>query len=230
MMTNHTIKAVLLDYGGVIADEGFQNTLRAICREQGLDETATLQVAKHVVYDSGFILGWGTEETFWQSMRDGAGLKGSDSELTRRVLEGFVLRPWMIEWVKQLRSQGYGTVILSDQSNWLDWLDQRDHFFQHFTQVFNSYHMGKGKRDPSLFLEIAEKLALSPSEILFVDDMQSNIARAQSAGWNAIRYLDKASFLEESNRFIPSLSQILGETGEDTSDQYIDPNPSQHSR
>jgi putative hydrolase of the HAD superfamily len=207
MMTNHTIKAVLLDYGGVIADEGFQNSLRAISREQGLDERETLQVAKRAVYDSGFILGSGTQETFWQSMREGAGLQGSDNELTQRVLEGFVLRPWMIEWVKQLRAQGYRTVILSDQSDWLDWLDERDHFFQYFDQVFNSYYMGKGKRDPSLFHEIAEKLALSPSEILFVDDMQSNVDRAQSAGWNAIRYLDKASFLEERDRFIPTLSQ-----------------------
>jgi len=201
-MTNPRIKAVLLDYGGVIADEGFQNGLRVLSREQGLDGDATLQVAKRVVYDSGFILGWGSEEGFWQLMRNGAGLKGSDTELTQRVLEGFVLRRWMIEWVQQLHAQGYLTVILSDQSNWLDWLDQRDHFFQYFDHVFNSYHMGKGKRDPSLFHEIAEQLALSPSEILFVDDMQSNIARAQSAGWNTIRYLDKACFLEERDRFV----------------------------
>ena len=62
-MTNHTIKAVLLDYGGVIADEGFQNSLRAISREQGLDERETLQVAKRAVYDSGFILGSGTRHS-----------------------------------------------------------------------------------------------------------------------------------------------------------------------
>jgi putative hydrolase of the HAD superfamily len=204
MMSNQTIKAVLLDYGGVIADEGFQNGLRAMSREQGLDGDKTLQIAKYAVYDSGFILGSGTEEAFWQSMRDGARLKGSDAELTQRVLEGFVLRPWMIGWVQQLHAQGYLTVILSDQSHWLDWLDQRDHFFQYFDHVFNSYHMGKGKRYLSLFPEITERLALSPSEILFVDDMQSNVTRAQSSGWNAIRYLDKSSFLEQIDRFFQS--------------------------
>ena len=36
-MSNQSIKAVLLDYGGVIAEEGFQNSLRAMAREQGLD-------------------------------------------------------------------------------------------------------------------------------------------------------------------------------------------------
>jgi putative hydrolase of the HAD superfamily len=199
---NQNIKAVLLDYGGVIADEGFQNGLRVFSREQGLDESATLQVAKYAVYDSGFILGKGTEETFWQMMRDGAGLRGSDEELTHRILEGFVLRPWIIELVRKIRAQGYLTVILSDQSHWLDWLDQRDHFFQYFDHVFNSYHMGKGKRDISLFSGIAEQLALAPNEILFVDDMQSNVTRAESAGWKTIRYLDKTGFLQQIEKLL----------------------------
>ena len=202
-MQHDTIKAVLLDYGGVIADEGFQNGLRALSREQGLDGAATLQVAKYAVYDSGFIVGRGTEAAFWQSMREGAGLKGSDDELTRRVLDGFVLRPWMIEWVDRLREAGYRTVILSDQSHWLDWLDRRDRFFQHFDRVFNSYHMGKGKRDPELFPEIAAQLALSPAEILFVDDMESNVTRARSAGWRAVRFLDRADFFTEIGRLLP---------------------------
>jgi len=123
------------------------------------------------------------------------------------VLEGFVLRPWMIDWVQQLHAQGHLMSILSDQSDWLDWLDQRDHFFHYFDHVFNSYHMGKGKRDPSLFHEIAEQLALSPGEILFVDDMQSNVIRAQSAGWQTIRYQDKTTFLKETARLIPTESK-----------------------
>ncbi len=203
-MKIHTIKAVLLDYGGVIADEGFQNTLRAISREQGLDGDATLQVAKHVVYDSGFILGTGTEQAFWASMREGAGLTGSDAELSQRVLEGFTLRQWMLDWVQLLHEKGYLTAILSDQSYWLDWLDQRDHFFHHFDHVFNSYHLGKGKRDPSLFYDIAQRLGLSPDEILFVDDMQSNVTRAQSAGWRTIRYLDRTDFEKQIEQLFPA--------------------------
>jgi putative hydrolase of the HAD superfamily len=96
-MSNHSIKAVLLDYGDVIADEGFQNSLRTMAREQGLDEDTMMNVARSAAYDSGFILGWGTEDEFRKWMREGSGLKGSDTELTTRVLDGFVLRPWMIE-------------------------------------------------------------------------------------------------------------------------------------
>ena len=196
VMSNQSIKAVLLDYGGVIAEEGFRNELVVMAREQGLDPDTMLGVARREVYESGFVLGWGTEEAFWASMRAGAGLRGSDAELTKRVLDAFVLRPWIIERVRQWRGQGYVTGILSDQMHWLDWLNERDHFFQYFDHVFNSYHLGKGKRDPALFYDIAARLALAPDEILFVDDLMSNVERAQAAGWQAIHYTDRASFEE----------------------------------
>jgi putative hydrolase of the HAD superfamily len=201
-MSDHSIKAVLLDYGGVIAEEGFQNGLRTMAREQGLDGNAMLKVAKYAIYESGFVPGWGTEKEFWRLMRERSGLKGSDNELTNRVLRGFVLRPWMIETVQRLSARGYITGILSDQTHWLDWLNERDHFFQYFDYVFNSYHIGKGKRDPSLFFDISEELTLSPAEILFVDDMTSNVERAQAAGWQTIRYADKAEFLEAIERLL----------------------------
>ena len=196
IMWSQSIKAVLLDYGGVIAEEGFRNELVAMGREQGIGKDTMLGVARREVYESGFVLGWGTEETFWAAMREGTGLRGSDAELTKRVLDAFVLRPWIIERVRQWRAQGYITGILSDQMHWLDWLNQRDHFFQYFDHVFNSYELGKGKRDPTLFHDIAARLALAPHEILFVDDLMSNVERAQAAGWQAIHYTDRASFEE----------------------------------
>ena len=194
---------MLFDYGGVIADEGFQNGLRAMSHEQGIDVNTMMNVARSAVYDSGFILGWGTEEQFWNWMREGSGLQGSDTELTKRILEGFILRDWMIELVQQLQAQGYITGILSDQSHWLDWLNERDRFFRFFDPVFNSYHMGKGKRDPGLFYELSEQLALSPNEILLVDDMKSNVERAQAAGWQAIHYVDKEDFMVRINTLLP---------------------------
>jgi putative hydrolase of the HAD superfamily len=51
-----------------------------MAREQGLNPDTMLGVARREVYESGFVLGWGTEETFWAAMRAGAGLRGSDAE------------------------------------------------------------------------------------------------------------------------------------------------------
>jgi len=61
IMSNQSIQAILLDYGGVIADEGFQNGLRALAREQGLEVTTMMNVARDTMYTSGFVLGRGSE-------------------------------------------------------------------------------------------------------------------------------------------------------------------------
>lgn len=199
----HSIKAVLLDYGGVIADEGFHNGLRGLAREQGIDAKKIMEVAHQGVYETGFVLGTGTEAAFWAYMREHVGLKGSDEDLTQRILNGFILRSWMMARVRHWRTQGLITGILSDQSPWLDILNERDHFYDDFDHVFNSYDLGKGKRDPTLFQDIAERLALAPGEILFVDDMQRNIEHAQSAGWQTIRYVNRSSFEDAIRKLVP---------------------------
>ena len=67
--------------------------------------------------------------------------------------------------------------------------------------------MGKGKRDSDLFPDITEQLALSPNEILLVDDIKSNVERAQAAGWQAIHYVDKAGFLGMIDKILQSGNQ-----------------------
>ncbi|MFC1589631.1 HAD family hydrolase [Pseudomonadota bacterium] len=196
-MLNQSIKAVLFDYGGVLAEEGFHNGLVAMAREQGLNVDDMPRAAMQAVYDSGFVLGRGTAADFWALMRERTGLKGEDAALTKRILDGFIIRPWMIELVRQLRVQGVITGILSDQTDWLDRLDEKDHFYEAFDHVFNSYYLGKGKQDPSLFTDIAAVLALPPSAILFVDDNVDNVARARAAGLQAIHYVDRDSFMAE---------------------------------
>ncbi len=190
------IQAILFDYGGVLADEGFSNTLEALAKEQGLPVENMTAEGMQAVYDTGFVLGRGSESDFWMQLRERTGLRGEDSNLRARVFEGFVIRPWMLELVAQLREKGYITGILSDQTDWLDRLDARDHFYQYFDRIYNSYYLGKGKRDPSHFSDVAARLDLDPSAILFVDDSKENVATAVAAGMQAIHYVDRESFIK----------------------------------
>jgi len=199
-MLNQSIKAVLFDFGGVLAEEGFYNGLMAMAREQHLDVDNMPRDAMQAVYDSGFVLGRGSAADFWALMRERTGLQGEDAVLTKRILDGFVIRPWIMERVRRLREQGFITAILSDQTNWLDWLDEQYHFSDAFDHIFNSYYLGKGKQDPSLFTDVAAILALPPSDLLFVDDNADNVARAQSRGLQTIHYVDRDSFIVEMKK------------------------------
>nr|WP_286293519.1 HAD family phosphatase [Methylomarinovum sp. IN45] len=186
------IKAVLFDFGGVIAEEGFREGLRTLARQQGLDEQSIFEAGMDAVYDSGWVVGWGTEADFWRLMAERTALKGDPDSLRAVILERFRLRPSMLALVDALRRAGYVVGLLSDQTEWLDELDRRYRIYDHFDRLYVSYRLGKGKRDPSLFDDIARDLNLAPQEILFIDDSPGNVAQARRQGWRALLFQGEA--------------------------------------
>jgi putative hydrolase of the HAD superfamily len=190
-MSRHDIRAVLFDFGGVLSEEGFSNGLMALARQQGLDPEALAHAGMQAIYDSGYVLGRGTAADFWALLRQRSGLEGEDAVLTQGILSGFELRPAMLESVRRLRAGGYVTGILSDQTDWLDELDRRTPFMNAFDRVYNSYRLGKGKRDPSLFADVARDLGFPPAALMFVDDNVGNVNRAREAGFEAMLFTDQ---------------------------------------
>ncbi len=187
-MGTDSVRAVLFDFGGVLSEEGFRKGLSAIAREHGLDPAAFHQAAFEVVYASGYVLGQGTESDFWRLLWQKTGLQGDEDTMRQAILTSFVLRPRMLSVVRALRRKGYITAILSDQSDWLDWLDSQQNFFQWFDKVYNSYHLGKGKRDPSVFDDVVGDLGLVPQHVVFVDDDPGNVERARSRGLKTLLF------------------------------------------
>ncbi|MCK5360545.1 MAG: HAD family phosphatase [Gammaproteobacteria bacterium] len=190
-----TIRVVLFDYGGVLAEEGFREGLFSIALQQGLEPDAFYQAAQEGVYDSGFVIGKGTESDFWHYMRERFSLQGDDASLSTEILQHFVLRPRMVALVRSLRRRGFLVGILSDQTVWLDQLDQRDRFYREFDRLYISYRLGKGKRDASLFDDVADDLDLSPDKLVFIDDNQGNVKRACSRGMNEIEFISEEDCL-----------------------------------
>jgi putative hydrolase of the HAD superfamily len=109
----------------------------------------------------------------------------------------------MFEIIKDLRSHGIQVGILSDQTHWLDELNDRFDFFKWFDHVFSSYHMGKSKKDSSVFDDIAKTLNRMPEKILFVDDHEGNCKRARTRALNTILYVDGEQFIRELEKVCP---------------------------
>ena len=191
------IKAVLLDFGGVVAEEGFREGLYAIAERFGLDRKRFFQLANEAVYNSGYVTGTGSEKDYWNMVREHSGIVAADEELRREILTRFIPRDWMLETVDGIRRQGVAAAILSDQSDWLDQLDARDHFFGHFDAVFNSFYLGKTKRDPTLFTEVLLSLNVDGRNTLFIDDNIDHIDRATSAGLLVHHFTGRVDFMRK---------------------------------
>ncbi|HET6490497.1 MAG TPA: HAD family phosphatase [Syntrophales bacterium] len=190
-----SIDTVLFDFGGVLAAEGFRNGLAAIGKISGLPEESVIRKGHELVIETGYVTGRAREARWWDALRIGAGVRGTDEELRREILDRFALRPWMLEQVKKLKDRGFTVGILSDQTNWLDELDIRFGFYGCFHFVFNSYHMGKSKHDPTHFDDVLKLLKREGQEVLFIDDNPGHVGRAESRGWKTLLYKNRDDVL-----------------------------------
>jgi putative hydrolase of the HAD superfamily len=191
------IRVVLFDYGGVFAEEGFHQGMRAIAKMQGHDPDAFFEAARHAVYETGYVVGRANEAQFWSALRRRYPLAGDDATLASFVLERFRIRPAMLEAVRRLRGWGIRCALLTDQTDWLDRLEARDHFFGEFDRIYNSYRLGKSKRDAGLFDDVLADLHLPAAAVAFIDDTAGHVERARSRGLQALRFVETHQCLDE---------------------------------
>ncbi|WP_429886568.1 HAD family hydrolase [Geoalkalibacter halelectricus] len=195
---------ILFDFGGVLAEEGFREGLKAIGRRFGLDPEEIYNLGKDLVYACGYVVGGVGEAWFWDEFRCRTKISATDEELRREILSRFSLRDEMLTAVAGLRKRGYRVAILSDQTNWLDELNKKYGFFSYFDEIFNSFHHGRSKKDPQVFADVVEKLGIRPEEALFLDDDRQNLERAKSKKIEGL-------LVVESSNALSKLSEILGE-------------------
>lgn len=200
MPQEEKIRVVLFDFGGVLAEEGWKNGWMDIAGANGLDGEKFVEAAADVAYETGYLLGKGNWNRFWTTLQEKTGISGDAVESYQKIFSGFILRKSMIDCVKKLKARGLSVGILSDQIEMLDELNARYDFFKEFDHVFNSYHLGKGKRDASLFDDIARRLNTPPGAIVFIDDSPGHVARAKQKGWQAILYEDEKIFFQDMQR------------------------------
>jgi putative hydrolase of the HAD superfamily len=198
-MPGYMKRAVVFDFGGVIAEEGFREGLKAIARANGLDEVVFFEGARDLIYQTGYVTGTSDEETYWQAVRLRFGLDESDENLREQILKRFVVRPEMLSFASDLQKRGHTTGLLTDQTDWLYQLDREDGagILMHFQFVFNSYDLHMSKRDKGLFRYVEQTLKTAPEDILFVDDNPDNIQMAAQRGWKAVLFWDYKTLKEE---------------------------------
>jgi putative hydrolase of the HAD superfamily len=196
------IKAVIFDFGGVLAEEGFREGLWAIGRKNGLDPEEFRKTADELIHETGYVTGRTDESRYWDMLRMKTGIEGTARELRDEIVKRFVLRPEMLGFADNLADRGLTTAILSDQTNWLDEIDRDTPFFRHFRYVFNSYKIKKSKRDPSVFGDICAAMGVDPDRSLFIDDNADNIRRASNEGLKVLLFTSIGRFKQEIAEFV----------------------------
>ncbi|WP_167590415.1 HAD family hydrolase [Oceanidesulfovibrio indonesiensis] len=203
------IGTVLIDFGGVIAEEGFMNGLRYMAKEQDLDPDTVFHEAVEIMYSCGYLVGKAQESTFWNTLAERTGLNGDQAAKREALLSRFIVRPRMLEIVAMLAAQGRQVAMLSDQTDWLDALNEKYEIFPYFHRVFNSYHEGMHKRQPEFFHHALEELGATAELALFIDDSARHVALARELGLAAIHFDTLAQVERELGEILPDMKPLL---------------------
>ena len=106
-----------------------------------------------------------------------------------------------LKTVELLRQQGYQVYVLSDtnevHATYLQKLYQElepnKQFLALFDKSYLSHLTGCGKDQDNAWLQILNEHQLRPQECLFIDDLSSNIERANKLGIYTFHYTDKSN-------------------------------------
>lgn len=184
------ISTVIFDFGGVLSEEGFRNGLLKIAKKWKYDAKWFKHTAVETIYNCGYVNGLCEEEIFWKLLKQNTRHCLEDNILRETFISGFILRPKVLQFVNRIRELGFIVVLLSDHTNWLDEIDEKEPFFHLFHKVYNSYHVHKNKREGTIFPYVLSDMGIKAEGALFIDDNIGNVNRAKEAGLNVIHFTD----------------------------------------
>ncbi|XP_036898135.1 bifunctional epoxide hydrolase 2 isoform X1 [Sturnira hondurensis] len=216
------LRAVLFDLDGVLA---LPSVARAPCRTE--EKLALPRGFLNEVFKKGKLDGstdrvMRGEITFsqWVSLIEEHCRKHSEDSgialpenfsisqvLCKAISERKINRP-MLQAALALRKKGLTTCILTN--NWLDDGTQRNQWTQliselkpHFDLLIESCRIGMAKPDLQIYKFVLDTLKASPNEVVFLDDMGSNLKPARDLGMVTI-------LVHDSNVALQELEKVTG--------------------
>ncbi len=99
----------------------------------------------------------------------------------------------LFEFIEAHRKQYKMAIVSNASANVLELYKGVD-LNKYFDQVIWSYQVKEIKPEPEIYRLAAERLGVQPDECVFIDDRQSNVDGAVTAGMKGIQYRDFEQF------------------------------------
>ena len=188
------IKAIALDYGGVITVDPFIG-LRSFEARLGCAPGALCAEFRGGPLWTQAELGRLAMVDFWDQwlarIRDELGIEVELAEVFAEIGRGGDLNHEMTDLVERL-GRGYRLAIMTNnvresRARWHAKID-----IERFDVVVDSSDVGLRKPDPAIYAVLLERLGLSGPEVAYVDDFEENLEPASALGMHAVLFTDAA--------------------------------------
>ena len=194
------IRALVLDYGGVISNpqnsDNVNNMLQILSQDH--NDFRSVYRSKRENYDNGQLSG----EEYWHSILQHYGLEQNDSKVTKLIQED--IKSWtqiddsMIQFIKESREKLYKLAIISNMTrDCLVYMKKHFQWLEFFDELIFSCEFGMNKPDASIYEACSSRIKLPPQDCLFVDDLVENLDGAIESGMNVIHFKSFLQFRQE---------------------------------
>lgn len=198
-----TIKAIVIDFGGVLVRSEDVSGRRAWERRLNLKSGELA----HLVFDStvakAATVGKASERDVWDYVFKTLCLSLEQSiELKRDFWAGDRLDSTLVNHIKDFRPQ-MRTAILSNA-----WDNARrafinDYLFgEAFDEMIISAEVGLKKPDPEIYILATKLLDVTPENMIFIDDFPQNVAAAAAIGIRSILFTSTSQVVQETNKLL----------------------------
>jgi epoxide hydrolase-like predicted phosphatase len=193
MSSDQKIQAIIFDCFGVIT----QGTWKAFM--ESLPPTADTKRASDLnrAYDARMI----SLQEFLDGVKQATGREPQQVE--ELLAEDIVKNIKLLEYIKQLREQGYKIGMLSNiATNWVreQLLTPKEAAL--FDDMVFSFEVGMAKPDPRIFQLVCDRLQVAPEQAVLIDDIDYYCAAAEGIGMRAIVYKDFAQTQRELRKLL----------------------------
>ena len=192
-----SIRAIVFDYGGVLARSPMPDDFRSVADEIGLTWEMYREgfVQYRLAYDSDLL----TCADMYRKIAANNGLSMTNDQCERlcRADDESWLHPISetLTWMKELKSSGYRIGILTNMATKFFDRCVRHVFAEHIAladALVVSGKAGVSKPDARIYKLMEDQIGVSPEQILFFDDNPLNVQGAKSCGWNAVVFTSTA--------------------------------------
>jgi epoxide hydrolase-like predicted phosphatase len=201
-----TIKAVILDFGGVLMRTESQEQRERLARHFGL----SLDELYRLVFDGKGSreaqLGLIDPDQRWAQIGQSVGLKSANEQHAFRqaMFATDVLDHELVDYVRSLRPR-FKTALLSNASLRLVTTLSELHIEDCFDVIVISAQVGLMKPDPAIYRLTLDRLGAEPHEAVFLDDVADNVAAAARLGIHGVLFTGRDEALNELSRLLGRL-------------------------
>ena len=205
------IRAVIFDYNGVVKaiSKYFFDDVESIFSLNAEEKEYAKKMTRDLFeqLDKGLL----NEDNFWLkfSQRINKSMPVNVKELARKLFnEHFELYEEVVNMLKNLKTNGYVTAVLSDTFPYMADITRARNGYDYFDKVYLSCEVGFVKPQKEFYELAVKDLAVLPGECIFIDDNEDNLLPAKKLGMKTVLAIKPDQIVEDVWTIIKSENKI----------------------